>query len=564
MRVTISNFGGVIPRRSDHNLPAVSATVAHDVKLRNGRLEAWHNPANYGSAISGAQSFAIVDCCLLSWAEDVVVADLGGRNTASGWGDHFIIVSGRNKNLEMVNLSNCRTRYTSMSLQDNQVLQVASADTAHCDRDYDSRAYMYTYVFPDGSESPPVGFSGHVRSKDGGSCTVSGFVKAENVGSYNLYRASTGFRDINTKNTQEIMTEYFFVANITSSQSSYTDKLYFDQLGPPIDLTRTIGRFAPKGMHNVVSIDGQMRLAATKGAWVYMSEHEHIVNWPIDNDILLDSEIVHMGQLGGKLYVTTVTTPYIITVPLDGLPDVVDLKYNLPDIGKKKSCGACITPYGYVYSSWMGLILIKPNGRYDVITAPWFGEDDWREMSPDTVRLAYWEGYLFCATDTGTFMLDIHGTTYEDMQLGELVTLSDHPIDIHTTNTGQLAMMGAGEKANAVTLWDNGEGLRPFVWTSRELYGGSGTPAANMPAATGALGCNWSPVSAKVRTTNTTFTLSTPIANHPGYTRPVLDEVPFRLPRIGRHMWYKVTFKGTAPVEFFDMGTAHITVNEGV
>ena len=47
MQVTISNFGGIVPRYSDHNLNNIAATIAHDVKLRNGRLEAWRELCDY-------------------------------------------------------------------------------------------------------------------------------------------------------------------------------------------------------------------------------------------------------------------------------------------------------------------------------------------------------------------------------------------------------------------------------------------------------------------------------------------------------------------------------------
>lgn len=72
----------------------------------------------------------------------------------------------------------------------------------------------------------------------------------------------------------------------------------------------------------------------------------------------------------------------------------------------------------------------------------------------------------------------------------------------------------------------------------------------------------WSPVSGKIRTKGTEFTLISPIQPE-AYKRTVMDERPFRLPRVGRHMWYKVRLRGTTPVEFVDLGTAHFTVNKG-
>ena len=37
----LSEFGGIIPRMSWHALPMTNATIAHDIKLRNGKIEPW-------------------------------------------------------------------------------------------------------------------------------------------------------------------------------------------------------------------------------------------------------------------------------------------------------------------------------------------------------------------------------------------------------------------------------------------------------------------------------------------------------------------------------------------
>lgn len=578
MRVTFSSFGGLIPRRSDHALPAVSATVAHDVKLRNGRIEAWHNPAFFGRAVDYAKSFYVYDCCLLSWTGHVQVAELGAVSDAA-----YLV--GRTGELEAVTAQDCVPEYISLALPAPTVQpQVTGGD--YCGRDYDVRSYVYTYVNKFGDESPPSPPSYAVTVQDGDPVVVSGIPIPDpkyGVEAVNIYRTATGFRPADGK-MQEKLTDFLYVTTIPAASGGFTDSTPLRGLGPALDTTVSTQRCAPSGMGNLVSIDARVQLAATKGNKVYLSENEHLLNWPVESEITLDSRIVHMGQKDQILYVTTETTPYIIKVPCEGVPQVKDLGFRLPDIAEQSNCAAVMTPHGFVYSSWIGLILILPNGDYRVITAPWFSEDDWRALSPQTVRLAYWEGYVFCATDTMTFMLDIDGDTYGDVKLGELVTLSDRPIDMRTTNTGQLAMLIAVKikedeeewiEWHAV-IWDNGESLRDYEWTSRELTGGSNraasttdfmkalaSSAAQNSSTKEPMGCMWSPASAKIRTIGVQFTLTTPVPGHPGYTRWVSNEVPFRLPRLGRHMYYKVTLKGTAPVEYMDLGTAHFTVNEG-
>ena len=47
------------------------------------------------------------------------------------------------------------------------------------------------------------------------------------------------------------------------------------------------------------------------------------------------------------------------------------------------------------------------------------------------------------------------------------------------------------------------------------------------------------------------------------FERAVSGEKPVRLPRMGRHMWWKAELEGTEPVEYLDLGTSHFTVHSG-
>ena len=72
---TISNFGGIVPRVPWHLLREEQATVAHDVKLRNGKIEAWRERLPIAMVTQDAKSFYYKGCCALSWKECVTVAE---------------------------------------------------------------------------------------------------------------------------------------------------------------------------------------------------------------------------------------------------------------------------------------------------------------------------------------------------------------------------------------------------------------------------------------------------------------------------------------------------------
>lgn len=431
-----------------------------------------------------------------------------------------------------------------------------------CGRDSDARSYVYTYVNEWGEESAPSPPSNVITVADGTPVQVTNIAPPPagyNIVGINLYRSVTGFREPDVKQ-QKPATEFLFVATLSPLQTAYLDTLPMVSLGFPLETQR--GRTPPDGLRNIVSLGGVVRLAGTTKNRVHLSENFQPHNWPAKYDLTLDSTIVHMGALGQKLFVTTDTTPYVIDVSNceeATCTPVTDLGIALPDVACQYTRAALITPFGFIYSTPLGLVLIDPTARYHILTKSWFSPGDWAKVAPETVRLGYYDGLLFCITDKASFILNIDSDTYGDMRGAELVTISDKPVDLVTSSAGALYMLEGEE----VSVWDKGLEYRPFYWESRELTGknddgGPGQLADGSPA----LGNTWSPASAKVRTRDTEFTLSTPLQSV-AYQRKVIDERPFRLPRVGRHEWFKVRFVGTSPVEFCALGTAHFTVNSG-
>ena len=556
MKIVLASFGGIVPRYSDHNLSNIGATIAHDVKLRNGRIEAWRELCKFADVSPTARSFHLHGCCLATWDEIVHAAEV-----APDWGRFYI--TGRRPYLEYVEES-CECAMTTHRAGVPTPMQPpVAAATEECSRIADARSYVYTYINKYFEESAPSPASNVVRVNDGSRVVVSGIALPPNdyddVIGARIYRATTGVIRADGKE-QKTQTEFLYVGSVDFPTTTFVDTIKGVGLGEALETHKV--RPAPEGLRNIVAIEGVVRLAGTTGNQVHMTENFQLHNWPAKYDLTLDSQIVHMGALDQRLFVTTDTVPYVIDVSscedLKCSP-VMDIQQPLPDISCGHASSAIITPHGFVYSSRVGLILIDPKAQWYVLTARWFSEDDWAQVRPETVRLGYWEGFLFIVTDTVTFLLNINGDPYGDMKGAELVTLSDCPVDLHQTSTGAMMLMQDG----AVWVWNSGDKLREYLWVSRELPGNhsagynDGLPDRDMP-----LGSMWSPVSAKVRTQETTFTLHHPLRNDV-FSRVVLDERPFRLPRVGRHMWYKVQFSGVRPVEYAELGTAHMTVNQG-
>lgn len=553
MRVTISSFGGITPRLSAHSLSSISASIAHDVKLRNGRLEAWRERCEYAQVGATDLTFYIYGCCPLSWNTIVYATEVSPE-----WGRLYL--TGRAAQPEFLTVDcHCEPTYQLLGVPAPTTPPVISGQE-NCSRASDARAYVYTYVNQYGEESAPSPVSNILTVEDGEPVLVRNIALPPDgygITHARIYRATSGFRNADGKQQRQT-TAFLYVDTIEFPTTTYTDTVLMLYVTEALETEKV--RMPPNGLTNLTSIEGVVRLAGTTKNTVHMTEQFQLHNWPVKYDLTLDSTIVHMGCLDQKLFVTTDTTPYVIDV--SSCEDVkctpvLDVGIHLPDISCGYASSFVMTQHGMIYSSPIGLILIDPSAKHYILTAKWFSEDDWQQLQPDTVRLAYWEGFLFCITDSVSFMLNIDGVPYADMTGAELVTISDKPVDIRTNSVGKLFMLESG----AITIWNTGTELREFLWVSRELTGGQHEPSGQIPSAEAPLGCAWSPSSAKIRTKDTEFTLIVPPDDV--FTRKVVSEKPFRLPRVGRHMFYKVRLRGKYPVEFLTMGTAYFTVNQG-
>lgn len=543
----VTRFGGIRPRAALHELSDGEAMIAHDVKLRNGKLQSWRERKAAGLACEDAKTIHFDGCCLLSWDTCVEVADYVTDYDR-------LYITGRSAQPEVFTLESCEPTYYFLGVPNPAsaptitVTDAGSNDTdAVMKRAMSHRSYVYTYVNIFGEESAPSPASASVDVFDGGTVAVSGFANPPDgygIAEVWIYRSATAWREYSVKE-QEPLTDYLKVAELVLddlgtdlSSYTYTDSLLEKYLGPAI-VTREV-RVPPADMRNIAYLRGTGVLAGTTANRVHFCAPYTPYNWPAEYDLTLPYNIVHAVAVGSYYIVSTDSYPYVIAG--DGACEarkcraVDDVDAPLPDIACGYAHSAIATPFGMIYSSRDGLVLVNNKAQYSILTGKWFSTDDWVKIRPDTVRLGYARGYLFCMTDVLTFLLEIDGDTYNDMRLGELVTLSDSSIDMVTTHFGELMML---DEDRLVYQWNAGDRLRVFHWESGELD----------------LDGTFSPTAAKVRTAGTHFKLCTPWKDV-AYERYVKDEQPFRLGRLGRHLRYRVCFTGTEDVDWFLLGTS--------
>lgn len=552
MNIAIDRFGGIVPRLSPHQLPPNGAGIAHDVQLRNGRIEAWREPCEYATAKSNTVSFHVHGCCILEWAYQTSVAELSPEQ------GRFFVSSETGtdeKGPWVVETSSCTPThyYLGVPAPDNPL---SATGQGECDRDLDVRSYVYTFMNKWGEESAPSPPSALIQVKDDANVALSGF-SSPPVGyaitHINIYRSASGFV-IEDGKAQTSVSEFLYVGTIEAPASSYTDMVRGANLGPAIETEKVCT--PPEALQNLVAIEGTLRLAGTKYNRVYMSENMEPYNWPIKYELTLDDNIIHMKSIGKRLYVTTDTKPYVVDTSQCGETvcyNVVEGNLPYPDIACKYSDATVVTPYGLAYVTPVGIGVLKADATVDIVTKEWFGENDWAQIKPDTARLGYWQGFLFLVTDEVSFIFNIGRNLYGNVTGTELTTISDKPIAMQSSSTGKLFYLENGK----VKIWNQGTKLRPYIWESRRLTG------KHDDAGTGnAYGTLWSPSSARIGGRGAVgFTLTT--RHGTVFTRDIPADRVFRLPRVGRHSWYTVRLEGTSAVEYLDLGTAHWTVNMG-
>lgn len=520
----ISGFNGLAPRMGDWQLPVGAAREARDLWLSNGGIRPWRTPLTLVDAPEGAVCFHFMGCGVAFW--DKVVR-------ATDWipdGGPIRFVVGRTWRPEIL-------------LEDGSYVPLGvdapeTAPSISCTESYgetsDMRSYVYTWVDALGHESAPSPPSRSAPVKDGDPVVVSGLpVLPEGIASLRLYRTATGSRlDDEEKESSGSLTAWLLVAEPSDGETFHVDQLLTRELGARLETEED--RPPPIGMSHILRLPGRGVLAGAAGNRIHFSEDYRPWVWPPVMDLTLPDRIVNLGVLGTTLFATTEGAPAIIdTSECDPASPkaVVEVPAAPPDVGRLHARSAAVTPFGMVYSSVDGLVLLAADGSFRILTASWYDRPTWSVMQPETARMAWWRGRLICATDVDTLVLEIDARTFGDSEAGILTTLSLSPVDMQVAPSGALAMLVDGE----VLLFDQGDRLMPWVWESAPLpMGGDATFTAVRVRPSGAL---------------------VTVEGRPGDAVSVAlpDGRPRRLPRLGRSDSFVIRLEGGPPVDRFEI-----------
>lgn len=535
----LTTFRGVSPRTPQHMLPSGMAIVAKDINLQHGTLKAWRELEALVQLPSTTMTVEAYGCCNFAWDTCVSVAR---------WIPDCprLYITGRMPYPEVavIDWATCTLDYARLGIPMPLTAPLVSYITTP-DKSIETalRTYMFTYVNWLNEEGAPSYPSSELAVNDGQAVTVSGWREQSSeykVQKVRVYRRATGFR-MGTEKEQEVMTDFLFLAEIDIGVGSHLDTKKDMQLGWALS-TRE-GREPPPNLRDITAVDGTAVLCGYVGNRLYFTKNHQPWNWPLELELTLDDNIVHLAQDDGELFASTTGKPYNIqgTADCGDRPcrAVTRADYPFPDIGCGYAHSAIVTPFGMVYASTDGLVLVSKSSPPAILTEAVLAADDWVKLRPDTVRLAYYKGYIVCVTDAVSFMLLLDTTTYRSAAtVAAMSTISDSPIDMVRSDSGELLFLS---DSGLLSQWNAGATLRPYTWVSAPFISGAQ---------------HWFPVACVYVDGATAYSIIGENGNT--FSRTITANTPFRMRRLLRNRRHNIEFTGTGEVTYVRIGETKI------
>jgi hypothetical protein len=524
-------FSGSTPRQADHLVRNGAATRAVDCKLWHGTLESWRSTRKVHEVASNAKSiYQAFNCC---WMESSKCASWAEGSTeqqhvfATNYNDYPYPV-----------------RITFDALCDPTVYRLglpcpegrpAAMGVESFSKGAVPRQYAYQYVDSFGNFSALSEPSEEVIVEDGSSVQVSGWTIPAggwDVQEIRIYRTVTGYESPLKESENTVDAAWMLVDTIPATQLSYVDtKIDFD-------LTESLGEDfvepPPATLKGMTWIQSMNCLAGFDGRYLYFSQNNNYHNWV--HKIQLDDTVRAIVESNDIIYVATDGAPYVVPGAVDckdaGCRRAIRMPEALPIVGAGFRSMTAV-PSGAVYPTHHGLVYMGGRNAPIIITSSHYAPDDWQALHPDTAKIGYHLGRLFCFFRMGAFCMAIKDGAGTNAELEHHTELSLRPDEIFVTRTGRLLLrFGA-----SVEEWDRGNTLLPHTYESSESLIG-------VPFNFGALQVLMAPGSERIQLYCDDF--------------PALDESLFQSDHFALPLWatgqsFKWVLSGTAKVKMVSL-----------
>ena len=488
--IVIKQFGGMIPRLGQQNLPDNAADVARNCLLLSGELRGLHSPLlikdfttdNLGYVLKRAYRlrddnddfWVPFDDNLAHFLKGPLVNDKHDRyywtagNTFPRYSPKADIKSGATPK--------------KLGVPAPVTAPTVSPPSSTADAIVVSRAYVYTFVTEFGEEGPPSPPS-VVSGPDSGTWSISGFdatlpgngYAAKNI---RIYRTITG---------QSGATDYHFVTELSWPAGSYDDSLSTEDVAlndlletyswyPPPDGWDEVGQTYDytKALQGII-LHPNGFLVGYVGRDLYFSEPYRPHAWPPEYVTTAQDEIVGLGIFGTSIVVATKGYPYTAT----GInpASISFVKDDTPE--------PCLShwsvvsmPYGVMYASKNGLVLVNSGGA-QVATSKLMTRDEWAEFSPQTLEAARYNNQYI-----GFYNKD-EGIMFSPDEPQAAIVALDQWWTAEAVMTDQFTGDVVLLDRNKIFRWNPVDGVAyPYQWRSKEFD-------SPKPVNFGAFRCEW-------------------------------------------------------------------------
>lgn len=391
--IRLDTFLGELPGLHPHKLSEAHAQTAKNCKLWSGAIDALEgfSPVQAVTTVGDPGTiFKYSDSVWLEWPDEIDVVRSPVANDPYDrvfyTGDSYPRVA------DSTRITSGAAPYPSASLR----LGVPAPDSAPSvtlggtpddpNDEPETRYYVVTYVNRYGEEGPPSNPSNQIEVKPGE--TVSVGIPAAPTGNYDVVSVN-----IYRSNTAAGVNQFQFVAGVNVGSGTYVDSLDSSALGEVLPSEEWDP--PPDDMEGIVAMPGGF-LAGFRKNQVMFSEPGLPHAWPVRYWLTLDYDVVGLGVFGNTLVICTTGVPYLANGAHPGGMALTRTRIEQACVSKR---GIVSVAGGVVYPSPDGLVFIGIDGA-TLVTEGVFTRDEWRALTPSSIRAALWER-LYVAFHTG-------------------------------------------------------------------------------------------------------------------------------------------------------------------
>jgi hypothetical protein len=432
MKISVNTFSGTQPKLAPHLLKPSQAVLAENARVERSDVRSWRD-SEVKLAIDDAAWKA-----LFQWTATGVDTTIGTQWLYSVNDVDYVENPLANDSFERLFFTGeAELRAYSNDLPDSAIAWDQAAHyhkVGHAkptsgwgfvsgdDGGTEFRSYVYTYVNRYGQESGPSPVLNTDVYDGSDDVIIEDF--AQPAAGFGLRTTTDSGANIPVvriyrTNASALGAEYQYVgefnaATHTFGTSTFTDNVADADLGEV--LSTELGEGTPTGLTGLIGLSNGI-FAGFIGNELYLSEPYKPHMWPDEYVLSFDYNIVGLGQLGTNIVVLTEGVPYIVSGYAPEAMQQQRLNGFYPCVAKRSIVSS---PFGVIYTSYEGLIMIDHNGPRN-ITFEWLTPTDWQEnyyptyMHGEVFNGMYF-GFFDDDTNSGTFILDLQNNLFTSLR----------------------------------------------------------------------------------------------------------------------------------------------------